>query len=133
MRLYNVPINELRAALSSVSCLYEGNLIFNRLEQRRNHIIFTLRVLRSDSPGHRLGFSRTANGNRRRFTAACWHAHRDLLALVFKQFPMARLKSAGGNYKGAIDFQVNYDWTGDRNIGSIMDPLHYRNACECDQ
>lgn len=128
MKIYNVPLHELRAAMLSVSCLYEGNLIFNRLEQHRNHIAFTLRVLRSDAPGHRLGFGRTSKGNRRRLVAACWHAHRDLLALVFEWFPEARLSSAGGSYNGRNDFRSNHNRTG----GSMMDPLSYRNACECE-
>ena len=133
MKLYNVPLHELRAALSSVSCLYEGNLIFNRLEQRRNHVIFTLRVLRSGAPGHRLGFSRTSKGNRRRLTAACWHAHRDLLALVFERFPCVKLVSAVATYRGRDDFESNHGFTGYNNIGSVMEPLYHHNACECDQ
>jgi len=127
MKLYGVTQGQAEAIMRKVSRkLYKGNLDFAYLEPHNNHVQFTLRVKDSHGRGARLGQS-----NGRHLISACWHAHRDLMREIFTQFPQARLVSAKAVYHGAADFTQKYVATGTGNIGSMMQPLQYDQACEC--
>ena len=63
--------------------------------------------------------------------AVCWHGHRDFFAEVFRRAPAARIDTAMIRYSGAADFQSKYPYTGQRNIGSMYEPLAYIDACDC--
>lgn len=126
MKLYGVTKDQLEAIMLRVSRKrYRGNLEFVYVEQHRNHVQFTLRVKDSHDKGARLGHTG------RHMVSACWHAHRDLMREIFTQYPEARLISAQAVYNGAADFTQKYLATGYKNIGSMMQPLTYEQACEC--
>jgi hypothetical protein len=66
---------------------------------------------------------------------ACWHAYRDVLAELFRQFPNARVQSGNSFsvvYRGAADFAVKYPQTGRENIGSQMQPITMPELCDCE-
>ena len=67
----------------------------------------------------------------RRVKALCWHGHRDLFRHLFQAMPDLEIRTARATYKGLDGFEAEYPATGDYNIGSMMSPLAYRNACEC--
>ena len=96
-----------------------------------NQITFTLKVRDSKKAGHRVGFSRRKDGGRRRLKSACWHAHRDVMKAIFDMNPESVLKTAKVYYKGKDDFYEKFEDTGYGNIGSIMEPILYRELCEC--
>jgi hypothetical protein len=126
MKLYGVTESQAQAVMAKVSRkLYKGNLEFAYLEPHANHVQFTLRVRDSHGKGARTGMTG------RHMISACWHAHRDLMREIFAQYPQARLVSAQAVYNDAADFQQKYQATGYRNIGSMMQPLTYEQACEC--
>ena len=106
---------------------YANNILFKRWPDRTgNFLNFTLTVRKSANAGGR----RSATG--RKVAAACWHAHRDIMAELFRINPQALLVTALTRYDGAADFYETFESTGDGNIGSIAQPLAMRDACECD-
>tara|TARA_Y100000310_G_C20430071_1_gene691039 strand:- start:386 stop:760 length:375 start_codon:yes stop_codon:yes gene_type:complete len=114
---------ELETALVGVNAQYGDNVTWNNLEalSATRHRV-TLRVHSSSGPGHRLGQNvHPATGNRRRMTAACWHVH----GTFFDSLPVGTVIRAGGKAISPGD-----PWE-DRNIGSMMYPLLYSEACDC--
>src|ERR1700738_1255430 len=75
----------------------------------------------------RLGFTRTTRGNRRHIGAVCWHGYRDFMLDVFKGAPEAVMVTAMARYEGIEDFERKFEYTGDQNVGSMMDPVAYRD------
>ena len=69
----------------------------------------------------------------RRLNAACWHAYRDVLMGIFDANPDARVQTALATYKGRDDFMAKFPATGDRNIGSMVQPAYMPELCECEK
>ena len=112
---------DLFKALSIINLKYADNVQFNRFDFPN----FTLRVKDSHKAGHRFGFNATASGKKRYLVSTCWHVHGDFFDALFKVNPDAYIWSGGRR----IDItQGNWE---DRNIGSVMSPLMYSDACEC--
>jgi hypothetical protein len=128
MQVWNVSadcIGHVVAAVSSAN--YDGNLIFKRLpEMVGRSVSFTLTVQRAANPGGR----RSHTG--RKVCAACWHCHRDVMAAIMAIVPKARIKTAQADYRGREDFNDKFESTGYNNCGSMMEPLDYRDSCECE-
>lgn len=128
MIIRKVTEKDLIQALKTINKRYKNNIIFNRLDQKTNTTFnVTLKCKDSKKPGHRLGFYRTSTGKQRHLINACWHVHGYFFEALLEINPEARIK-AGTLY-------INRDggnWQ-DRNIGSVMYPLMYSEACECEQ
>lgn len=124
MHVWGISADSLAWVVWAVSQNHYGdNLEFKRQPEKVGRAVaFTLTVDRSDGPGAR----RSATG--RRISAACWHAHRDVLRAIFGVCPDARVKSAVADYRGVEDFEEKFDDTGCTDIG---DHVEYRQACEC--
>jgi hypothetical protein len=125
MKVTNVSASDMSAAMAEVNKAYDGNVMFNRFDSLRNGFNFTLRVRSSKAPGHRV--SHTG----RRIPSACWHVHRDFMRALFALQPDATIRSHLACYKGKNGFERDYPATGSKNIGSIMQPLYFEEACEC--
>lgn len=115
----NASERDMAVALEEVNKKYDGNIMFKRYDVKGKRISFTLRVKKARMAGGRIGFTG------RRFPAACWHVHGDFFDALIKSNPTAWIRAHtsvinidGGNWK-------------DRNIGSVMTPLMYSDACEC--
>lgn len=67
----------------------------------------------------------------RRINAACWHAYRDALQELFNTEPDAKVSTAFAKYHGAEQFSEKFPATGWANIGSMVQPVQYREACDC--
>jgi len=130
MIIKNVSGEDLSKALSEVSKKYDNNVVwknYERLNQKGDRFRVTLEVLNSHGKGARLSQHKTRLGNRVHMKSACWHIHGDFFDALLRINPNAIIKTSlttitkyGGN------------WT-DRNIGSMIEPLMYSNACECNQ
>ena len=120
MIVTNCTEKELRKALSNTNKKYKGNVIFKRCDVlSSNRIRFTLRVKDSGGKGAKTGFSG------RRSIAACWHVHGHLFEEILKIRQDAIIRPSGQK----IDINGG-NWQ-DRNIGSIMTPLMFSDACGC--
>jgi hypothetical protein len=118
MKAKNCTVQELQMALEIINHKYEGNIRFKRLDGGKTPQ-FTLTVNSSKAKGGRLG------QHGRRIAAACWHVHGDFFDALLKVNPsavittaFARIDADGGNWQ-------------DKNIGSIMFPMYYSEACDC--
>jgi hypothetical protein len=119
----NTTLETLEKALVNVNKRYKGNVIFKRYpEKKGRQYHFTLKVKNSREPGARIGFE----GHHIR--SACWHVHGNFFEEVFKLDPGATIISGGS----LIITKDAGNWQ-DRNIGSIMKPLYYSDACECEK
>jgi hypothetical protein len=79
----------------------------------------------------RLGFMRKKDGTRSKVNAVCWHGYRDFIIQLYKISPDFRIVSAQATYNNKEDFYSKYPATGQNNIGSMVDPLPYEEACYC--
>ena len=116
----------MNTAMRQTNSQYKRNIEFERFEPIRNGFNFTLRVKSSKGLGHRLGFTG------RNMAKACWHVHRDFMKNIFKLRPDATIVSCHAVYDGIGDFEAKFSDTGYANIGSIMSPLQFQDACECE-
>lgn len=120
---------ELERALEIVNKKYGGNIIFNRMpEKRGSRTAFTIKVKSSKGPGHRRGFIHNGEEGKR-LASACWHAHGDLFDAIFKVNPEAVVIVGGPNGKSKITASRG-NWQ-DRNIGSMVYPIYFSEACDC--
>lgn len=144
MIIKNVTQSELELALKKLNELYndpcferdwelreiirnEGNIIWNRFEQRGNRFHVTLKCRSRWASGHRIHqkpFGNVKEGFTRS-KSACWHVHGDAFDIIIAINENAVIKSAkrtidknGGNWQ---------DW----NIGSMIYPMVFSQACEC--
>jgi hypothetical protein len=108
---------------------YRGNVIIRTSRINPRSFDFTLGV--NDSSGH--GAAVTRSG--RRSAHACWHAHRDLIMVMFGQEPFLVLRSlymGRITYNGFSSFMDLYPGTGEVNIGYMTEPVRACDACRCD-
>jgi len=80
----------------------------------------------------RLGFMKNKNGSRRKINAVCWHGFRDFLIELYNiSGNNFRVVTAQTTYNNKDDFYNKYPATAATNIGSMIEPLHYEDACNC--
>lgn len=117
MQFKNVSKQELDQALETINKKYDGNVIWN-------NPYHTLRVQDSHGKGARKGY------NGKHFVSACWHVHGDFFEALLKIQPKAIIKTVMSTVQINEYGQISGNWL-DKNIGSIMNPLSYSEACEC--
>jgi len=124
MLIKNVTESELEKALELVNEKYGDNVIWNRFEKVGKQFRVTLRVKNSHGPGARLGQT-FGDSKPRHLISACWHVHGDFFDALFSVNSDAVVKTSRQTIT-----KNNGNWE-DWNIGSIMYPLYYSEACEC--
>jgi len=120
----NCSMIHLATALTKVNERFANNITFKRLEMKGRNILFTLTVKNSRAPGSRT--SASMFNPARRVSAACWHVHGHFFDELFKVVPSAVIVSRG-NKKITKDSGNWEDW----QIGSMMYPIMYSEACDC--
>jgi len=120
MRIKNVTSKELEQALKETNKQFKDNVTWNRFDKKGSQFIVTLKVKDSNGAGARRGFH-----NRRKLISACWHVHGtffdELLSINENAVILPagyRIDKNGGNWQ-------------DRNIGSIINPMYFSEACDC--
>lgn len=136
MNVWGFTEKQIQATVDFVSAYeYSDNLIVDRLDTITESTLRTnlkLRVVSSRGPGHRLAARAHHNtGNRRHLVAACWHAHRDVLTVLFDMQPEARIKTCFADYRGQDGFLRLFPATYRRNAGSQVEPVFYGQCCDC--
>lgn len=118
----NVKILDMYKALEHVNKQYDDNVEFENIVSKGRGVSFRLRVKSSRGPGHRRGFTG------RRLINACWHVHGNFFAWLLEVNPEAKVVSRGMANKIIDRYGGNWQ---DRNIGSVMVPLMFSEACDC--
>lgn len=139
MQIHHASEQDITTALQDANQHYEGNLEFRpsayqtpSFAQRGNSFLVTLGVANARGPGHRIGFSHLfrVDAKPKRLRYACWHAHRDFLAALFKRVPGARVKSALADYRGAAAFARLFPNTADKQVTGMGHTI--LDVCECE-
>jgi hypothetical protein len=113
-------LETLESALEIINKKYADNVIWNREPEKiGNRYRFTLKVKDSKQPGHRRGF------NGQRMVSACWHVHGDFFDTIWDFEPEAKIKA------GTLLMESKNDNWQDRNIGSVVNPMYFSEACDC--
>ncbi len=127
MRLKGLTIPELIECINEVNCQYTTTIMFNRSPERKGKwIYFTLRVRDINTKFHR------RHNTGRKSSYLCWHGHKAVMTAIFNVEPFSILETGWAKYEGQNDFNNRHKETGNRNIGSINNPLKARKACECE-
>lgn len=132
-------LEELEKALKTINRdKYEDNLEFRRIEYVSKSRgggetwRLTLKPKNSRGPGGRISVMGIVWGEGiRHVSAVCWHGHGDFFDALLSINPHAVFNVAG-NRKIYVNLhaEVVGNWE-DRNIGSIMYPMYYSEACHC--
>jgi len=104
---------------------YRGNVYARITWARGRSVRFTLET----KDAYAYGSRRAQSG--RHMRKASWEAHRDVLRALFKLDPDATVRTALATYRGAADFEYQYERTADHNVGSRMDPITIRECSVC--
>ena len=67
----------------------------------------------------------------RRVNAVCWHGFRDYFRACFTLEPNAIFRTSLDTWKGSEDFEARFQRSGYKNIGSMMNPCAFAEACRC--
>lgn len=128
MIISKVSRADLGAAMARVNQKYDSNVVWNRNDQlSKDRFRITLRVKDSKGKGSRLAQGRLMGykSGAIHLISACWHVHGDFFEALLAINPNAIIKVATHR----ID-RYGGNWV-DRNIGSIIHPVAYSEACEC--
>ena len=79
----------------------------------------------------RKGYYNNKNGTARKVNAICWHGYRDFLTELYNIYSDLRVITAQITYNNKEDFELKYPATANINIGSMVQPLKYKDACFC--
>ena len=113
----------IRTAIESVDNVRVENMAPINAKHTRFRLKLTVR-----SSKERYG-KRSFRG--RRCHALCWHGFRDAFRKAFDVDPACEFHTALAKWKGKEHFEANYMESGFVDIGSVMCPRQWREACEC--
>ena len=118
---------QIHEALAKANQEFDSNLEFNNFEYightrggMQKHRV-TLRVIDSRGKGARLGFPNYTTGRQRHLVSACWHVH----GTFFDALPEGTTIQTGQH-----TIEPGDSWN-DWDIGSMIRPMYYSEACEC--
>jgi len=133
MQFKNVSQIEMQKALDVVNRKYGDNVQFGRLDNKGKTIIATLRVIsaKKGAKGRKLNQSWLIYGNGIKSNgSACWHVHGDFFEALLNINPKAIILSMLSKIFINENGMTVGNWQ-DRNIGSMINPIMYSGACEC--
>jgi len=95
---------------------------------------FNVKLNRSNNDKYqRTGFQYSENLKRyNKVSAICWHGFRDFMIALYKLDVDLRFVTKQATYKNIDDFYIKFPDTAYKNIGSLMNPINYGDACLCD-
>ena len=126
--------DDIRAIVDTVGAdAYAGNLAVTgdgiRTESRRDGR-YSHRVALTTRDSSQPGARRSWSGRRSR--ATCWHAFRDVFAVIMTRDPAAVVRTGMATYRGAAGFLELFPVTGEANVGSVAQPAILADLCTCE-
>lgn len=121
----NVTEKDMLQALDQINKKYDNNIRFKSGPTRKGKNITATLTVNSTADGSR-GYRRSHTG--RKIAAACWHVHGDFFDALIDINPAAVIVT-GLTGKKVIN-KDGGNWE-DANIGSMVDPMLYSEACDC--
>lgn len=130
MNLKGVTLAQFNAAVATANLnpKYGGNLrVHQDAHETGVRKITTVGRLTVESSG---GLGARTSWSGRKCQAACWHAFRDVIGLVFDYAPGAVVKTTMATYT-TVNFDSTYPDTAYVNVGSQFQPVTMPELCDC--
>ena len=95
---------------------------------------FNVKLNRSNNDKYqRTGFQYSENLQRyNKVSAICWHGFRDFMIAMYELDSNLRFVTAHATYNNKDNFYLKFPNTAYKNIGSLMNPINFGDACLCD-
>ena len=122
----NLNLNDIVKSANDLGI--EANVIYNSSN------CFNVKLNRSDNDKYqRTGFMYSENLKRyNKVGAICWHGFRDFMIAMYELDGNLRFVTAHTTYNNKDDFYIKFPDTAYKNIGSLMNPINFGDACLCD-
>ena len=122
----NLNLNDIVKSANDLGI--EANVIWNSSN------CFNVKLNRSNNNKYqRTGFMYSENLQRyNKVSAICWHGFRDFMIAMYELDSNLRFVTAKATYKNKDDFYIKFPDTAFKNIGSLMNPINFGDACLCD-
>ena len=131
MKVYNIKNTNFSEILKHVST--KLNICVDSNPISKNCYRVKLVKQKENKNYQRTGYYNNKDGSKRKVNAICWHGFRDFFIELYKYNDSLRIVTANTTYTSVFDFYKNYNQTGYKNIGSMIQPLQYNKACLCDE
>ena len=132
MKIYNTKnITDFEDTLKEIKSRLNIEIDFNSISSNCYRVKLVKK--KENKNYQRTGFYNNKNGTPRKVNAICWHGFRDFFIELYKHYSTLRVVTANTTYTSIFDFYKNYNQTGYKNIGSMIQPLQYNRACLCDE
>ena len=128
MKIYNIS-DDFETNINGIAD--DLNIKLDKSYVSRNCMRVRLIKIKENKNYQRVGFSKNKDGSRKKVNSICWHGYKDFLIEMYKYHPNARVVTAQATYLNKEDFEQKYPDTAFNNIGSMVDPLYYSDACLC--
>ena len=130
MKVYNIKdLLCFESKLNEIASKLNIKLDYNLIS--KNCMRVKLVKTKENKNYQRKGFYNNKNGTPRKVNAICWHGFKDFLTNLFDQYPKLRVVTAQITYDGYNEFMSKFESTAVINIGSMVQPLNYEDACFC--
>ena len=130
MKVYNIKdLTCFESKLNEISSKLNIKLDYNLIS--KNCMRVKLVKTKENKNYQRIGFYPNKDGSPRKVNAICWHGFKDFLTNLLDQYPKLRIVTTQIIYNGYDDFMNKFEGTASINIGSMVQPLSYGNACLC--
>tara|TARA_R110000782_G_scaffold232608_1_gene318820 strand:+ start:90 stop:500 length:411 start_codon:yes stop_codon:yes gene_type:complete len=130
MKVYNIKdLTCFESKLNGIASKLNIKLDYNLIS--KNCMRVKLVKTKENKNYQRIGFYPNKDGSPRKVNAICWHGFKDFLTNLLDQYPKLRIVTAQIIYNGHDDFMNKFEGTASINIGSMVQPLTYENACLC--
>ena len=122
----NLNLNDIVKSANDLGI--KANVIWNSSN------CFNVKLNRSDNDKYqRTGFMYSENLKRyNKVSAICWHGFRDFMIAMYELDSNLRFVTAPVTYNNKDDFYIKFPDTAYKNIGSLMNPINFGDACLCD-
>ena len=131
MKIYNTKEIYFSELLKKISTKLNISIESNPISKN----CYRVRVIKKKENKNyqRTGYYNNKDGSKRKVNAICWHGFRDFFIELYKYNNNFRVVTANITYTSGFDFYKNYNQTGYKNIGSMLEPLEYNKACLCNE
>ena len=130
MKVYNIKdLLCFESKLNEIASKLNIKLDYNLIS--KNCMRVKLVKTKENKNYQRKGYTSNKNGTPRKVNAICRHGFRDFLIELYKLNSSFRVVTAQITYNNKEDFELKYPDTANINIGSMVQPLNYEDACFC--
>ena len=127
MKIYNTKnITNFETILNEIKLKLNIDIDYNTIS--KNCFRVKLNKKKENKNYQRTGFYTNKDGSPRKINAICWHGYRDFLSQLYSYNSGLRVVTMTATYKNSMDFYRNYEQTGYKNIGSVIQPKFYNDG-----